>query len=179
MASEENTFSPADYLYQGLPELLSEYDSLLIQLVVLHVTVWQEIHDQDQGMPSPPVEVWVETLRRIPTRLPNPLEELSCQAQDVERTDEIEEVSSDDEQPSNEQDDSEEQQQEQGREENPVDVDRRSDSPQFRIVDSSRVFDHPASAGFRYRRASGQQFRVGERRGPYIRRGKRRTGFKG
>ena len=130
-------------------------------------------------MSSPPVEVWVETLRRIPTRPPNQLEELSCQAQDVERTDEIEEVSSDDEQPSNEQDDSEEQQQEQGTEENPVDVDRQSDSPQFRIVDSSRVFDHPASAGFRYRRASDQQFRVGERRGPYIRQGKRRTGFKG
>ena len=54
----------------------------------------------------------------------------------------------------------------------------KRDSPQFRIIDSHRIVDHPASAGFCYWRASGQQFRTGERRGPYLRRGKRTTGFK-
>ena len=160
MALEENTFSPADYLYQGLLELLPEYDSLLIQLVVLHLTVWQVIHDQDQGMSAPPVEAWVETLRRIPTKPTNPLEELSRQAP-AEENDEIEEVSSEDDQEAQGEEKSE-QQAEEGEADNPLDVDRNRDSPQFRIIDSHRVFVHPASAGFHYRRASGQQFRVGE-----------------
>ena len=179
MDSEENTFSPADYLYQGLPELLPEYDSLLMQLVALHLTVWQVIHDQDQAMSASLVEVWVKMLRRIPTKPANPLEELSRQAP-AEQNDEIEEFSSDDElQPQQqEQQENPEDQAQEGDAENPVDVDRNRDSPQFCIIDSHRIFDHPASAGFLYRRASGQQSRVGERRGPYLRRGRRKTGFK-
>ena len=163
--AEENV-SPANYFYEGLPQLLPEYDSLLIQLAVLHLTVWQVVYDLGKGVGRPPVEVWVETLRRIPSKEANPLEELSCQAPAEEITEEIEEVSLDD----NEQDEQEEQEQQaqEGTEENPVDVERDTDSPQVRIVDSHRVFDHPASAGFRYRRASGQQFRIGERRGPYL-----------
>ena len=109
------------------------------------------MYDLGKGVGRPPVEVWVKTLRRIPSKEANPLEELSRQAPAEERTEEIEEVSSDD----NEQDEQEEQEQQaqEGTEENPVDVERDTDSPQFRIVDSHRVFDHPASAGFRYRRA--------------------------
>ena len=131
MGSEENT-SPADYLYQGLPELLPEYDSLLIQLVVLHLTVWQIIHDQDQGFPTPPMEIWVETLRRIPNRPPNPLEELSCQAQETERDEDIDEVSSDSDQLEQQKDkegqqqQQEEQQEETGARDDPVDVDREA-----------------------------------------------------
>ena len=125
------------------------------------------------------MEVWVETLQRIPSKQENPLEKLFRQAPAVERTEEIEEVSLDDNEEQTETDAQEQsQQQEEGTEDDPVDVDRERDSPQFRIIDSHRVFDHPASAGFCYRRASGQQFRVGERRGPYLRRGSRKTGFR-
>ena len=171
----EQNVSPESYFYEGLPNLLPEYDSLLIQLAVLHLVVWQTLYDQDKNTGSPPIEVWVETLRKILSPATNQLEELSCQAPKVERTDEIEEASSDDNDIQEEQDTENTQE---GTEKNPVDVDRNTDSPQFRIVDSHRVFDHPASAGFRYRRASGQQFRVGERRGPYLRRGSRKTGFR-
>ena len=181
MDSNEDV-SPANYFYEGLPQLLPEYDSLLIQLVVLHLTVWQILYDQDKNIGRPPVELWVETLRRIPTKEDNPLEELSRQApDDVERTDEIEDFSDDDQQQEetdHTEQETEEQSQEQGTEADPVDVDRDRSSPQFRIIDSQRIFDHPASAGFRYRRASGQQFRAGERRGPYLQRGARKTGFR-
>ena len=119
--AEENV-SPANYFYEGLPQLLPEYDSLLIQLAVLHLTVWQVVYDLGKGVGRPPVEVWVETLRRIPSKEANPLEELSRQAPAEERTEEIEEISSDD----NEQDEQEEQEQQaqEGTEENPVDVER-------------------------------------------------------
>ena len=101
------------------------------------------------------------------------MEELSRQAPaEEEGNDDIEEASSD------EQETQGEDAQEKGAEENPIDVDRDRESPQFRIIDSQRVFDHPASASFRYRRSSGQQFRFGKRRGPYLRRGRRKTGFR-
>ena len=171
---EEQKVSPANYFYEGLPRLLPEYDSLLIQLVVLHLVVWQTLYNQDKNVGIPAIEVWIETLRKIPGPEDNPLEELSRQAPDVERTDKIEGVSSDDDEQEQETDTAQETE---GTEENPVDVDRERDSSQFRIIDSHRVFDHPASAGFRYQRASGQQFRVGERRGLYLRRGARKIGF--
>ena len=170
----EGNVSLESYFYELLPNLLPEYDSLLIQLVVLHLVVWQTLYDQDKNIGNPPIEVWVETLRKIPSPATNPLEELSRQAPDVERTDEIEEVSSDDNETTEQPDETAEE----GTEENPVDVEQDTDSPQFRIVDSHRVFDHPASAGFRCRRASGQQFRVSEQRGPYLQRGSRKTGFR-
>ena len=167
---------------------MPEFDSLIIQLAVLHLTIWQILFDRDRTIGRPPVDQWIETLRRIPTKEDNPLEELSRQAPgDVKRTDEIEDFSDDDQQQmeTDEQDDTEQQEQEdteqqqgQGTSENPVDVDRERSSPQFCIVDSQRVFDHPASANFCYRRASGQQFRTGERRGPYLRKGSRKTGFR-
>ena len=138
--------------------------------MVLHLTVWQILFDLDKNIGKPPVDLWIETLRRIPTKEENPLEELFRQApDDVKRTDEIEDFSDAEEQQT-EQDATEEteEQTETGEQEDPIDVDRDRSSPQFRIIDSQGVFDHPASAGFRYWRASGQQFRVGERRGPYL-----------
>ena len=177
---EEQNVSPAEFLYEGLPQLLPEYDSLLIQLAVLHLTIWQILFDRDRGIGRPPVNQWIDTLQRIPSQEENPLEELFRQAPEdgVERTDDIEDFSDDNEQQDGQDEQQEQQQQQEGTEDNPVDVDRDRDRPQFRIVDSTRVFDHPASAGFRYRRSSGQQFRVGERRGPYLRRGSRKTGFR-
>ena len=58
------------------------------------------------------------------------------------------------------------------------DLDQRIDAEgSYRI--SQRDFDHPASAGFRYRQSSGQQFWFGEERcGPYIKRGHRKTKFR-
>lgn len=90
-----------------------------------------------------------------------------------ERNEEIEEDSSEPEQAAEE-----ETSQQEGTEDNPVDVEREQASRQFRIIDSQRVFDHPASAGFRYRRSSGQQFWLGERRGSHLRHGRRKTGFR-
>lgn len=92
-AEVEENVSPANYFYEGLPQLLPEYDSLLIQLAVLHLTIWQILYDQDKNIGKPPVEVWVETLQRIPSKQDNPLEELFRQAPAVEKTEEIEEVS--------------------------------------------------------------------------------------
>ena len=40
-----------------------------------------------------------------------------------------------------------------------------------------RDFDHSKSAGLRWRKLSGQQFRFGERKGPYTKRGRQRTIF--
>ena len=70
-------------------------------------------------MGIPAIEVWIETLRKIPGPEANPLEELSRQAPDVERTDKIEGVSSDDDEQEQETDTAQETE---GMEENPVDV---------------------------------------------------------
>ena len=45
------------------------------------------------------------------------------------------------------------------------------------VLSNKRDFIHPASAGFRYERASGTQFRFNEGRERYIKRGRRHTGF--
>ena len=117
-------------------------------------------------MSATPIRDWVQLLRQIPQDQPaNPLEELSCLA----LKENVEEKSS-------------------SVEENTVtetDQDQLEDidfSQNIEVEDTQRLsqrqFDHPASAGFRCRTNSGQQFRFGEHHGPYTKRGHRKIGFK-
>ena len=146
---------------------MQELDHKVLELILVVLSLWEITHKNDpQNILPPPIDQWIQLLQRIKNPLPTPLEELSQQGEKQQnqeaQQEEIEEDSSDEEQ--------EQQEQEQDT------IQPQQAQLSGRI--QQREFDHPTSTGFNWRPNSGQQFRSGGRRGPYIKRGRWKTGGK-
>ena len=138
--------------------------------------MWQLSHEKDLSITAPPLEDWIQILKDInQTQKPNPLEELPCLAQQFQNEAQEEDPGSS-ETSQSQIEPSTEQEQQQEEEELGEELDSSIDVEGEYWI-KQRDFDHSKSAGFRWRKSSGQQFRFGEHKGPYIKRGKQRTIF--